>query len=113
MLALMKDNEKPYFAHPMFWAPFVVVGEGGAGSVATAQRPKAAPAVATTPAPPTRATWARAQTRLKTLGYDPGPADGLPGSRTRKALRRYQHDQGLAANGKLDAATVAQLGLAH
>ena len=22
-------DEKPYFAHPMFWAPFVVVGEGG------------------------------------------------------------------------------------
>ena len=29
-LKLMTDDEKPYFAHPMFWAPFVVVGEGGA-----------------------------------------------------------------------------------
>ncbi len=28
MLALMMDDEKPHFAHPMFWAPFVVVGEG-------------------------------------------------------------------------------------
>ena len=28
-LKLMTDEEKPYFAHPMFWAPFVVVGEGG------------------------------------------------------------------------------------
>jgi CHAT domain-containing protein len=28
MLALMQD-EKPKFAHPLFWAPFVVVGEGG------------------------------------------------------------------------------------
>ncbi len=28
-LKLMTDDEKPYFAHPMFWAPFVVVGEGG------------------------------------------------------------------------------------
>ena len=35
MLALMADAEKPYYAHPMFWAPFVVVGEGG---VATAER---------------------------------------------------------------------------
>ena len=34
MLALMADDEKPYYAHPMFWAPFVVVGEGG---VATAR----------------------------------------------------------------------------
>ncbi len=29
MLALMADPDKPYFAHPMLWAPFVVVGEGG------------------------------------------------------------------------------------
>ncbi len=30
MLALMTDKERPYYAHPTFWAPFVVVGEGGA-----------------------------------------------------------------------------------
>ncbi len=29
MLALMNDPDNPHFAHPMFWAPFVVVGEGG------------------------------------------------------------------------------------
>jgi len=29
MMAMMNDNDKPYYAHPMFWAPFVVVGEGG------------------------------------------------------------------------------------
>ncbi len=29
MLALMNDRDNPHFAHPMFWAPFVVVGEGG------------------------------------------------------------------------------------
>jgi len=28
MLALMNNDEKPYYAHPMVWAPFVVVGEG-------------------------------------------------------------------------------------
>jgi CHAT domain-containing protein len=31
MLALQQGGGKAYFAHPMFWAPFVVVGEGGAG----------------------------------------------------------------------------------
>ena len=31
MLALMQDEERPEFAHPYFWAPFVVVGEGGRG----------------------------------------------------------------------------------
>jgi len=29
MLTLMADEERPYYAHPMFWAPFIVVGEGG------------------------------------------------------------------------------------
>ena len=29
MLKLMADDAKPHYAHPMFWAPFVVVGEGG------------------------------------------------------------------------------------
>jgi uncharacterized protein YgiM (DUF1202 family) len=29
MLALLDDRQNPHFAHPMFWAPFVVVGEGG------------------------------------------------------------------------------------
>ena len=28
MLALMNTPDKPYYAHPLFWAPFVVVGEG-------------------------------------------------------------------------------------
>ena len=29
MLSVMEDRNRPDFAHPMFWAPFVVVGEGG------------------------------------------------------------------------------------
>ena len=29
MLALAADAGNPHYAHPMFWAPFVVVGEGG------------------------------------------------------------------------------------
>lgn len=28
MLALMKDTDRPQFAHPFFWAPFLVVEEG-------------------------------------------------------------------------------------
>ena len=28
MLALMNTSDISYYAHPLFWAPFVVVGEG-------------------------------------------------------------------------------------
>ncbi len=31
MLALMNTPGRPEYAHPLYWAPFVVVGEGGAG----------------------------------------------------------------------------------
>jgi CHAT domain-containing protein len=27
--ALLSNPSKPHYAHPMFWAPFSVVGEGG------------------------------------------------------------------------------------
>ncbi|MGQ0674526.1 MAG: CHAT domain-containing protein [Rhodospirillales bacterium] len=30
MLKQMDNKSKPHFAHPLYWAPFVVVGEGGA-----------------------------------------------------------------------------------
>ncbi len=29
VLAMMETEGKDLFAHPMFWAPFGVVGEGG------------------------------------------------------------------------------------
>ncbi|WP_020594533.1 SEL1-like repeat protein [Kiloniella laminariae] len=39
------------------------------------------------------------QSLLKALGYDPGPLDGLPGDRTRQAIRSYQADFGLEIDG--------------
>jgi tetratricopeptide (TPR) repeat protein len=32
MMALMATPDHPEYAHPIFWAPFVIVGEGGAGT---------------------------------------------------------------------------------
>ena len=46
MLALV-DQGKPYEAHPVYWAPFVVVGEGGSTSMANV--PVAAPVAAASP----------------------------------------------------------------
>ena len=29
MMAMIGDKSRPHYAHPLFWAPFVVGGEGG------------------------------------------------------------------------------------
>ncbi|RMD47921.1 MAG: peptidoglycan-binding protein, partial [Alphaproteobacteria bacterium] len=40
--------------------------------------------------------------RLAQLGYDPGAEDGVFDERTRRAIRRFQRDQGLEVTGYLD-----------
>lgn len=42
---------------------------------------------------------ARAQRGLTTLGYQPGPADGIPGRKTGTAVRAYQKKAGLRVDG--------------
>ena len=51
------------------------------------------------------------QERLRSAGYNPGAADGVPGSQTVAALRQYQTAQGLPVTGLLDEATRKTLGL--
>ena len=41
------------------------------------------------------------QLNLATLGYKPGPADGILGSRTRSAIEAFQRDLGLPATGEV------------
>lgn len=53
----------------------------------------------------------RAQQRLNDLGYNAGPADGIAGSGTRAAIRAYQQQQGLVADGHLDLPLLEQLGV--
>jgi hypothetical protein len=53
------------------------------------------------------------QGRLKNLGYDPGPADGKLGPRTRAALAVFQADQDMDMTGATDDATLAKLEKAH
>lgn|GEM_PF-3864191 len=40
------------------------------------------------------------QASLTELGYKPGPADGLMGARTRRAIERFQTDNGLPIDGR-------------
>jgi cell wall-associated NlpC family hydrolase len=39
------------------------------------------------------------QTKLKQLGYDPGPIDGIFGPGTERAVKNFQADQGLMVDG--------------
>jgi lytic murein transglycosylase len=50
-----------------------------------------------------------AQTALASLGYNPGPADGVIGLSTRQALRAWQKTKGLPADGYLSADMVRRL----
>ena len=52
-----------------------------------------------------------AQKRLRAMGYDPGPVDGVMGARTKKALEDYQWNTGLRITNTLDKKTKKALGL--
>ena len=56
---------------------------------------------------------ANLQRALRRLGYDPGPVDGIPGARTRAAIRAFQADAGLPVTGqvseRLESAVLAAI----
>ena len=52
---------------------------------------------------------ARIQLRLRALGFDPGPPDGIFGERTRHAIRLWQASQSDLATGYLDASSAQTL----
>ena len=53
----------------------------------------------------------KVQEALKEKGQDPGPADGVLGAQTQKALRAFQSANGLKSTGRLDAETAKALGV--
>lgn len=50
-----------------------------------------------------------AQKRLHDRGYNPGLIDGVFGAHTRQAVKQYQSDRGLAADGIVGTHTWARL----
>jgi peptidoglycan hydrolase-like protein with peptidoglycan-binding domain len=53
----------------------------------------------------------QAQQALKDKGFDPGPIDGKYGPQTEEAVRRYQKENKIVANGRLGGETYESLGV--
>ncbi len=51
------------------------------------------------------------QTKLNNWGYNAGKVDGIFGSNTREAVKRFQRKNGLAVDGIVGAKTAAALGM--
>ncbi len=49
------------------------------------------------------------QKRLLELGYDPGPADGSMGPKTKGAIKSFQRDNSLEETGIIDEKTKEKL----
>ncbi|WP_274385061.1 TIGR02594 family protein [Oricola indica] len=54
-------------------------------------------------------TTANVQRRLKQLGFDPGPIDGLRGRKTISAVKEFQLSRGLVVDGIVGPVTLAHL----
>jgi peptidoglycan hydrolase-like protein with peptidoglycan-binding domain len=66
---------------------------------------------AAAPASNTHDEIMQAQEALNQKGFDVGKADGIAGPQTRRALRRFQREQGLQQSGRFDNRTLAALGV--
>jgi membrane-associated HD superfamily phosphohydrolase len=71
----------------------------------TALESKLAELRSTSPAETADPEIIQVQKALKAVGYDPGPADGMMGSKTINALNQYQQDNDLPVTGLADTVT--------
>lgn len=58
-----------------------------------------------------QATVRSAQQQLKNDGYYTGKIDGEDGPMTQSAIRKYQQNQNITVNGRLDQQTLNKLGV--
>ena len=59
--------------------------------------------------PPSATEIKQAQTILASLGYDPGPIDGVLGKKTQIAIKHFQVDEGVWVDGELTPPILARL----
>jgi photosystem II stability/assembly factor-like uncharacterized protein len=100
------------------WAPIGAPAETAPKAKPARRRGTTAARRATT-APPTpvantteRALVKEAQAALNAAGYDVGTPDGVAGTRTVTALRKFQTDKQVPVTGTFDETTLGALGLA-
>jgi tol-pal system protein YbgF len=55
------------------------------------------------------AQWREVQKSLNDIGFDAGPIDGMPGSKTRQAISLFQNSRGFPSTGKLTETQLARL----
>ena len=77
--------------------------------IALAQTPASTPHPAAQSERVSRQSVRELQQTLEALGLEPGPADGVIGTRTKAALVRFQQSEGLRATGTLDSQTRSRL----
>jgi tetratricopeptide (TPR) repeat protein/peptidoglycan hydrolase-like protein with peptidoglycan-binding domain len=66
-----------------------------------------------TAVPLTRALIVLVQSRLAEFGFDPGPADGISGPRTRAAIEAFRASHGLAAGKGITTVLLNDLGISQ
>jgi Putative peptidoglycan binding domain len=72
---------------------------------------RAAPPRYYAPVAPSADRYRDIQAALSSRGYFNGPVDGVWGTSSTEALKRFQHDQNLAEEGKIDSLSLIALGL--
>ncbi len=58
-----------------------------------------------------RATIKKVQKKLNKYGYDCGDPDGIAGSKTKKAVKKYQRDNNLDVTGTINSKLLKSLGV--
>jgi hypothetical protein len=101
----LRDPQAQHQAPPAEPATSSTAPDPTAAPPTARELPVPAPGDASPPADPVGRRIQTAQTALQQLGYEPGPADGILGRRTRGAILRFQRAQHLRATAALDPET--------